>query len=115
MKKVELHLHLDGSLNLDYASKLAGRDVSCEMISKDDTSLTEYLKKFSLPGELFQDYDNIVEFSYLLGKELEKDDVIYAEIRFCPLFHINNNYKYYKWLIYARDVLQKEELLDLSE
>ena len=89
MKKVELHLHLDGSLNLDYASKLAGRDVSCEMISKDDTSLTEYLKKFSLPGELFQDYDNIVEFSYLLGKELEKDDVIYAEIRFCPLFHIN--------------------------
>ena len=29
--------------------------------------------------------------------------------------HVNNNYKYYKWLIYARDVLQKEELLDLSE
>ncbi len=89
MRKVELHLHLDGSLNLNYASKLVGRDVSEEMISRNDTSLTEYLKKFSLPGELFQDYDNIVEFSYLLGKELEKDEVIYAEIRFCPLFHIN--------------------------
>ena len=89
MKKVELHLHLDGSLSLDYASKLAGRDVSDEMISRNDTSLTEYLKKFSLPGELFQDYDNIVEFSYLLGKELENDEVIYAEIRFCPLFHIS--------------------------
>lgn len=87
MKKVELHLHLDGSLDVEYASKLAGRDVLSEMVSRNDTSLKSYLEKFNLPGELFQEYDDIVHFSYLLGKELEKEEVIYAEIRFCPFFH----------------------------
>lgn len=87
MKKVELHLHLDGSLDIPYASKLAGRDVSSEMVSHNDKSLKEYLEKFAVPGELFSLYDDIVEFSYLLGKTLEKEEVIYAEIRFCPFFH----------------------------
>lgn len=87
MRRVELHLHLDGSLDIDYATKLAGRDTTKEMVSRNDKSLKEYLEKFNLPGELFSDYDDIVEFSYLLGKSLEKDNVIYAEIRFCPLFH----------------------------
>lgn len=87
MKKIELHLHLDGSLDIDYAKKLVGRDVTLEMVSRNDQSLKEYLKKFDLPGEVFTEYDDIVQFSYLLGKSLEKDGVIYAEIRFCPLFH----------------------------
>ena len=87
MKKIELHLHLDGSLNIDYASKLLGRDCKDELISTNSNNLAEYLKRFDLPGELLQDYDNIVEFCYLLGKELVEDGVIYAEVRFCPLFH----------------------------
>lgn len=87
MKKVELHLHLDGSLDINYASKLAGRDITSEMVSRNDTSLTDYLKKFDLPAKLFQDYDDIVNFSYLLAKSLEDEEVIYAEVRFCPFFH----------------------------
>lgn len=87
MKKIELHLHLDGSLDVGYASKLAGRDVSDEMVSRHDTSLESYLKKFDLAGELFQEYDDIVQFSYLLAKQLEDEEVIYAEVRFCPFFH----------------------------
>lgn len=87
MKKIELHLHLDGSLDLDYAKELMGRDVYAEMVSEHSTNLKEYLQKFSLPGELLQDYKNIVEFSYRLAKTLEKEEVIYAEVRFCPLFH----------------------------
>ena len=35
-------------------------------------------------------YDNIVEFSYRLAKQLEKEEVIYAEIRFCPTSHNKN-------------------------
>ena len=27
MKKIELHLHLDGSLDINYAKELVGRDV----------------------------------------------------------------------------------------
>ena len=49
-----------------------------------------YLEKFYLPDELLSDYDTIVEFSYRLAKQLEKEDVIYAEIRFCPTSHNKN-------------------------
>lgn len=87
MKKIELHLHLDGSLNVEYASKLLGKDCKNEMGGSNSTSLADYLKRFDLPIDLLQYYDNIVEFCYLLGKDLVNDGVIYAEVRFCPLFH----------------------------
>lgn len=88
MKKVELHLHFDGSINVDYANKIKGRDIKREMIGSGSKTLKEYLDKFQLPIELLQDIENIEHFSYLLGKELENDEVIYAEVRFCPLFHV---------------------------
>ncbi len=88
MKKVELHLHLDGSCDVELSSKLVGRDVRDELIASNTNSLAEYLERFNLPIKLLQDLDNIENFSYLLGKELEKDNVIYAEVRFCPLFHV---------------------------
>ena len=45
MKKIELHLHLDGSINIDYASKLLGRDCRNELIgSKADTSALNTFK-----------------------------------------------------------------------
>ena len=88
MKKIELHLHLDGSLNLEYAKKLLGRDCKKEMCSTNSKNLTQYLEKFTLPIKLLQDEEAIETFAYLLGKELQEDEVIYAEVRFCPLFHI---------------------------
>ncbi len=87
MKKIELHLHLDGSLDINYAKELVGRDVYSEMVSSHDGNLKQYLEKFYLPDELMTNYDTIVEFSYRLTKQLEKEDVIYAEIRFCPTSH----------------------------
>ena len=90
MKKIELHLHLVGSLDIDYAKELVGRNVYNEMVSSRDGSLAQYLEKFYLPDELMTDYNVIVEFSYRLAKQLEKEDVIYAEIRFCPTSHNKN-------------------------
>lgn len=87
MKKVELHLHLDGSLDIGYARELCERNVYNEMVSNHDGSLAQYLEKFYLPDELMTEYKAIVEFSYRLAKQLEKEDVIYAEIRFCPTSH----------------------------
>ena len=88
MKKIELHLHLDGSLNISYAEKILGTDVSSQMIATGCHNLSEYLEKFNLPIQLLQEKKKITEFSYLLGKDLEKDGVIYAEVRFCPLLHV---------------------------
>lgn len=88
MKKIELHLHFDGSINVGYTNKLLGYDATCDLIDTTSRDLGEYLKKFDLPIKLLQDLDNIEEYAYLLGKELEKDEVIYAEVRFCPLFHV---------------------------
>lgn len=88
MKKVELHLHLDGSLDIDYTNKLLGYDATDELVDTTSRNLEEYLKKFVLPVKLLQDLDNIEMYSYLLGRSLEKDEVIYAEVRFCPLFHL---------------------------
>ena len=82
MKKIELHLHLDGSCDIDYASQLLGKDVRDKLVVDNANSLSEYLEKFELPISLLQDLDNIENFSYLLAKALEKDEVIYAEVRF---------------------------------
>ena len=62
MKKIELHCHLDGSLNIEYANKLIGYDVKDKLVSTKDKNLTEYLKRFDLPIELLQTKDNIEEF-----------------------------------------------------
>ena len=55
MKKIELHLHFDGSIDVGYASWLMKRDVKDELVSKNDSSLNEYLKKFDLPIKLLQE------------------------------------------------------------
>lgn len=88
MKKIELHLHFDGSIDSSYASWIMKRDVQDELISKSDSSLTDYLSKFDLPIGLLQDPYYVEMFSYLLAKKLEEDEVIYAEVRFCPQFHV---------------------------
>lgn len=91
MRKVELHLHFDGSIDVPYTNQLLGYDASNELIDTDSSSLSEYLEKFKLPIKLLQDLDNIEMYAYLLAKALEKDEVIYAEVRFCPLLHIEKN------------------------
>lgn len=87
MNKVELHVHLDGSLNFEYMSELIGEDSHAIVVSDSSGDLTEYLSKFDIPCRLLQKRENIVTFSRLLAEDLKKDGVLYAEVRFCPLFH----------------------------
>lgn len=98
MPKVELHLHLDGSVNVNTVSellKLSLEDVKNKMIVKGECqSLTEYLTKFDLPISLMQTKENLKRVSMELALNLKKENVIYAEIRFAPAFHIKQGLSY---------------------
>ena len=91
LPKVELHLHLDGSIPINLASKLSNFDrkkLEEVMIApKKCKNLSEYLTKFDLPIQLMQTKENLTKIASNLVDELERENVIYAEIRFAPNFH----------------------------
>ena len=98
LKKIELHLHLDGSVLLSTISKITNReidDLKNEMIasSKCD-NLSEYLTKFDVPIECMQTKENLTLISKELVDYLEGENVIYAEVRFAPMFHTKKGLSY---------------------
>lgn len=92
LPKVELHLHLDGSMSLDLAQKLSlenSKLLANKMVAKEKcVDLKEYLTTFSFPISLLQTKKNLYLAAQDLIRQLERDNVIYAEIRFAPMFHI---------------------------
>ena len=96
--KIVLHLHLDGSIDIDDAydwAKEDGFDYSRnEIINElqvDDNchDLNEYLTKFDLPCKLLQTCNRLEKTTYKLFLKLAKLNVIYAEVRLAPMKHIN--------------------------
>lgn len=89
--KVELHVHLDGSVRIETLAELAG--ISLEEAQKKAIasyqcdSLTDYLTHFDLPCSVMQTRENLKRIARELGEDLKKDNVIYAEVRFYPLAH----------------------------
>lgn len=98
LKKVELHIHLDGSISLELASTLSGlsiSDVKQKMIAKDKCkNLSEYLTKFDFSCSLMQTKDNLTLIAKDLVDRLAFQNVIYAEIRFAPMFHTKEGLTY---------------------
>lgn len=91
LPKVELHLHLDGSLNIEKISKKYGIDYGKlrEKMTADAKceNLNDYLTKFDYPISIMQTKKEIEDAVIDLLEELKKQNVIYAEIRFAPQFH----------------------------
>ena len=88
--KVELHLHLDGSLNLELLKKITNYDLSYlkdQAIATDSKNLKEYLKKFDFLNTFLQTKENLTTFTKQLVNDLINDHVLYAEIRFAPNKH----------------------------
>lgn len=105
MKKIVLHLHLDGSLRPETVYKWLKKEekeVTLEevkkalMVERDCRDLTQYLEKFDLPCKMLQTEEHIEQATYELFEDLAKQNVIYAEVRFAPSKHREKGLEYNK-------------------
>lgn len=122
MKKIEIHLHLDGSLRPetvlqwileeeDYKSlgfenkkslletnknELLIKTKKALMVKENCRDINEYLEKFDLPCKKLQTEKRITQATYELFEDLSKQNVIYAEIRFAPSKHREKGLDYDK-------------------
>ncbi|MCR4821295.1 MAG: adenosine deaminase [Treponema sp.] len=97
-KYVDLHCHLDGSITLDIARRLA--EIQNVSLPADDReleklltvppeckSLNDFLKCFALPCSLMQTPESLSETVYLVAENIKKQGVVYAEFRWAPQLH----------------------------
>lgn len=87
LPKIDLHCHLDGSLNLETVKQLTGRgDLCAEDLQADRAcdSLKTYLEKFDLPLQGMQSEEGLRKAAKSFLLSLEKDHMIYVEVRFAP-------------------------------
>ena len=92
--KLELHCHLDGSLPLDFVREQLGDSDIMQVnlqAPKDCNSLAQYLERFDLPIRCLQSAKGLEEAGYAFIKEVAKENIRYIEVRFAPLFSVNEN------------------------
>lgn len=98
--KLDLHCHLDGSLNIDSVLeclRTQGQDYERADLERklkvdpDCTSLTAYLEKFDLPLQLLQTAEGMKRASFELVRDAAKENVKYIEVRFAPMLSVNAN------------------------
>ena len=100
--KIDLHLHLDGSIRTstvwDLAQKqnlqmpaetMEGYDKWMEKCSYSG-SVNEFLKMFDVSTMVMQDHESIARITKELVEDIAKQGVVYAEIRFAPQLHTKN-------------------------
>ena len=95
---IDLHLHLDGSINIIGCIYLAekydielGDDFPNNMfVPADCPSLEEYLTRFELPLKLMQNKVSLHLLTKTLVLQLYQLGYIYTEIRFAPQLHTND-------------------------
>lgn len=97
--RVELHCHLDGSLNIDSVREMLkdqgivyGHEELKEklQVRPDCSSLTEYLEKFDLPLLCLQTKEGLRRAAYELIQDVSKEGVRYIEVRFAPMLSTEN-------------------------
>ncbi len=98
MPKVELHVHLDGSLRWDSVEEWAKTvrpeagmpatdDLRRSVIVNGRHSLEDYLGAFQFTIPLLQTTVALERAAYELCADAAAENVIYVEIRFAPLLH----------------------------
>ena len=101
--KIDLHLHLDGSMLPESAWEMAAERgialpaVTLEefrrfiVVTADCRSVNEYLKRFEMPLQILQDRASLERTAYELVRLLAGQGLRYAEIRFAPQLHLRKD------------------------
>ena len=98
--KLDLHCHLDGSLNIDSVfemMKSENSEYQREELEKqlkvepDCTSLGEYLQKFNLPLRLLQTSEGLKRAAFELVRDAAQENIKYIEVRFAPMLSVHAN------------------------
>ena len=104
--KIDLHLHLDGSLNIMWAYKKAiernviEKDMTFEefynlLFSNNGHHSAQSIKKFDLVCDILQDYEDLEEAAYDLSRRMNDLGIIYTEIRFASQQHCKKGLSQY--------------------
>jgi len=110
LPKVELHVHLDGSLRLETFLELADRlpvdrrfpdalDLRRAVVPRARGSLESYLESFQYTVRVLQTEDALTRAAYELCEDAALENIAYLEIRFAPLLHTEDG-------LSPRDVVQ---------
>lgn len=88
--KIDLHCHLDGSLSIQSMEQYLRRTLLPEevTVSSSCSSLTGYLTRFTIPLQCIQTEQGLENAAYSFLKQLTDDAVKYVEVRFAPLFSL---------------------------
>ena len=91
--KVELHLHIDCSLSFQFVSKyvpgISREDYQLIYNAPIDCcSLNDYLACAKAAIALMQSQEQLYDATLDVIHQLEEDNVVYAELRFAPLQHL---------------------------
>jgi adenosine deaminase len=93
LPKVELHHHLDCSLSFEVVQKL-NPAISYDVYRRDFvaparcTDLADYITRAIKAVDLMQTEEQLRLVTLDVIRQLKKDNVIYAELRFAPLQHL---------------------------
>jgi adenosine deaminase len=98
LPKVELHLHLDCSLSYDVVVRLAPHvsreEYLCDYVAPARcTNLADFLERAPKGFRLMQTEDALRAVTEDIFEQLAEDGVVYAELRFAPLLHLEQGLK----------------------
>ena len=119
--KVDLHCHLDGSLRLETLIELAksqGIKLPCSDIEglkshlgigQAFSSLENYISVFDFTLNVLQSREGLSRVAYELAEDASKENVVYLEVRFAPVFHTSYALKWSETVNSVLEGLKKAE------
>lgn len=97
LPKVELHIHLSGSISIELMMKLSGlsrEEVIKKTVANEKINMFDFVNKLDFPNSLMQTKENLYLISCDLVERLAKENVVYAEVRLTPMLHMEKGLTY---------------------